>query len=132
MVLSAEPVTAPDIGVRKARVEIVEERDLRCFYSRIENLNDAGKDDALQFHQVIASIFTKVAVIPFRFPMMVETEAELRGFLQEHAAEYSDALTRLRDAVQLVVVKFNSFHVSAFEEFLERLHELLLLFVAEF
>jgi hypothetical protein len=59
------------------------------------------KASALQFHHVVSAIFAHAAVVPFRFPTLVADENELTSHLRAHAAEYRDALVRLRGMVQM-------------------------------
>lgn len=93
-------------GVQGAAVEQVCDSGLCCFYSRIEQLvSDPAsvKDSALQFHKVVSSVFAQAAVVPFRFPTLVADVDELTSHLRQHAAEYRDALVRLRGMVQMEV-----------------------------
>jgi len=93
--------------MRNAKVEEMAHERLRCFYSSF----DSGQftavttaftvDDALQFHAVVDAIFQQAAVIPFRFPALVEGEPELEKFLRQHSAGYEHTLTELGDAVQM-------------------------------
>lgn len=93
-------------GVQGATVEQVCDSGLCCFYSKIEQLASdpaSVKDSALQFHKVVSSIFAHAAVVPFRFPTLVADVEELTLHLRSHAAEYRDALVRLRGMVQMEV-----------------------------
>jgi gas vesicle protein GvpL/GvpF len=55
------------------------------------------------FHGVLRQIFAQTAIIPFRFPTIVESENVLREFVESRSAEYSSALRRLRNKVQIDV-----------------------------
>lgn len=55
------------------------------------------------FNQVLQRIFAQAVIIPFRFPTIVESEDTLRQFVEGRAAEYSAALKRLRNKVQMDV-----------------------------
>jgi hypothetical protein len=103
VVSDVAPDIVPKTGVRHARVEEVSHERLRCFYSRFEpeQLTAVTTEDALQFHAVVNAIFQQSAVIPFRFPTLVEGEAELEEFLRQHSSGYERALTELRDLVQM-------------------------------
>jgi hypothetical protein len=48
-------------------------------------------------------VFAQTAIIPFRFPTIVESEAVLKEFVESRSAEYQSALHRLRDKVQMDV-----------------------------
>lgn len=106
MVQSDVSTVAPARGVHEAEVEWLDERALRCFFSRVA-ASFAGasvevlKEDALRFHSVLHAIFAQTAVIPFRFPTTLDTEQELRRFLTAGASSYREALARLRDIVQM-------------------------------
>jgi hypothetical protein len=105
MVQPQANVVAPARGVRDAQVEWLVESAVRCFFSCLEGSYASGsadtlKEDALRFHSVLHAIFAQAAVIPFRFPTVLEPD-ELRRFLAEGAAGYPDRLARLRDVVQM-------------------------------
>jgi hypothetical protein len=105
VVLSDAAVVEPACGVHEAQVEWLDESALRCFFSRLGTFAagsaEALKEDALRFHSVLHGIFTQAAVIPFRFPTTLESEQELRRFLNAGASSYREALIRLRDLVQM-------------------------------
>ena len=93
-------------GVQGAAVEQACDSGLCCFYSKIERLASdpaSVNDAALQFHNVVSSIFAQAAVVPFRFPTLVADVNELTAHLRLHAAEYCEALVRLRGTVQMEV-----------------------------
>jgi hypothetical protein len=102
---SAVPVEVPSLGVAGMVVESLEHSGLRCFVSRSPDsdrmLGPPARDAALAFHRVLQEIFRQTAIIPFRFPTVLSDETELTGHLNEHAAEYHEALARLRDVVQM-------------------------------
>lgn len=102
-----QSVVAPDRGVSGLPVESLEAGDMRCFFSGSSNrdqiLGPPARETALAFHNVIATIFRQVAVIPFRFPTILEGEKELRSYLTEQESVYREALVRLRNLVQMEV-----------------------------
>jgi hypothetical protein len=100
----------PDGGVHDSTVENLVEGPLRCFYSQLDRLTEGSREHALAFHRVVSGIFRQVAVISIRFPTLVRDEEELRDFLRKHTAQYSAALERLRDSVQMEL------HISAVGE----------------
>lgn len=99
----ADPqVSAPASGVRQAAVEEISHQDLRCFYSEFAQQPEAfTKEDALQFYATVEAFFNRVAVIPFRFPTLVESTEKLHEFLEEKSEPYASALHKLRDLVQM-------------------------------
>lgn len=96
---------SPLTGVSGAAVEAVEAGGVRCFFSLVadENSSTRPQDAALSFHRVLQEIFARTAILPFRFPTILEGEPELISHIQEHAAEYRSALARLRDLVQMEI-----------------------------
>lgn len=96
---------APFTGVGGAAMQALEAGGVRCFFSRVDAKDSSirAKDEALAFHQVLQRIFSHTAILPFRFPTVVEDEAELTRLIQERALEYQDALVRLRDLVQMEI-----------------------------
>lgn len=95
-----------------AAIESVSEGPLRCFYSRIESLPSISRADALAFHNVVSSIFRQAAVISIRFPTLLKSEEELRGFLRKQGLHYAAALERLRESVQMEL-RISSVRASA-------------------
>lgn len=92
-------------GVGGAAVEAFSQSGLQCFYSEFEAQDalrgEMAKDAALAFHRVVQEIFEQAAVVPFRFPTILAQRADLEGFVREHGAEYTRALARLRNKVQM-------------------------------
>ena len=78
---------------------------LRCFVSALgaRMPYDPVPEMVKQFNRVLQRIFSQTAIIPFRFPTIIETEDVLRQFVEPRAAEYVNALHRLRNKVQLDV-----------------------------
>ena len=101
----ARALSVPAHGVEDARVEFVEQDGLKCFFSRTPSLDSIlglpTKGAALAFHKVIQAIFTQAAVIPFRFPTILENEPELLGYMSRQKGVFCEALDRLRDMVQM-------------------------------
>jgi gas vesicle protein GvpL/GvpF len=98
-------IRMPGRGVKEAPVRSIDMDTLRCFVSDFaghvpqEPLPEMVK----AFNRVLQQIFEQAAIIPFRFPTIVESEDVLRNFIQSRAAEYSSALHRLRNKVQMDV-----------------------------
>ena len=99
------PIDPPSTGIGGVPIGILEECELRCFFSYVNDVNlgseAMAKNAALQFHAVLRAIFEKTAIIPFRFPTVVRDETELSDYLREHCAQHRKALSRLRDLVQM-------------------------------
>jgi hypothetical protein len=89
-------------GVGSMLVETVEHNGLRCFVSESKSVSPKDiRDDALIFHRVLKDIFQLAAIIPFRFPTILSDHSEVIAHLTEHSKEYTSALSRLRDLVQM-------------------------------
>ena len=95
-------VSPPVTGVREMAVEEMACRGLRCFYSKFQQRpENFTQEDAVDFYKVVQTVFEKAAVIPFRFPTMLEAKAQLDEFVQEKAQDYAAALERLSNFVQM-------------------------------
>jgi hypothetical protein len=93
---------SPHTGVGEMPVGSVEHMGLRCFVSESKSLDGKDvRDDALIFHRVLQDIFHLGAIIPFRFPTILSDRSEVIAHLTEHSKEYSSALSRLQDLVQM-------------------------------
>jgi hypothetical protein len=96
--------TAPQVGVSGAAVELLALDRITCFYSQLAELpgdQESVRLQALQFHEVVRHIFSQTAVVPFRFPTMLDDSEELCAYLREHAAEFEKKLHRLGGYVQM-------------------------------
>lgn len=104
---AAVAVETPATGVAGIKLEELQHRGLRCFFSRLESREYLSRvpvvECALAFHQTLQALFRHEMVIPFRFPTVVEGEEELKRDLQENGPRYSEALVRLRRMVQMEV-----------------------------
>ncbi len=91
-------------GVRNAGIEALDSSGLRCYYSTLEGIGPdrvAIQRDALDFHRVTRALFEQFAIIPFRFPTLVSSTAEIGAYLDQHAEAYGDALKKFADTVQM-------------------------------
>jgi len=106
VILAALKVTKPDFGVDEERVETLDLEALRLFYSDFDDsalAPEVFRQSALEFHRVIASIFRQTAVVPFRFPSLLQTREELETHLHANSHKYKSFLEKTRDAVQMEV-----------------------------
>lgn len=96
-------IEAPRTGVEGAQVRWIDVDMLRCFVSDFgtQMPNEPVPEMVKAYNQVLQRIFAQATIIPFRFPTIVESEGVLRRFVETRAAEYSDALSRLHDKVQM-------------------------------
>ena len=95
----------PASGVEGAPVKWIDVGNLRCFVSEFGARipSEPVPEMVTAFHQVLQRIFAQTAIIPFRFPTIVENEDVLRQFVESRSTEYSTALHRLRNKVQIDV-----------------------------
>ncbi|HEY6937490.1 MAG TPA: GvpL/GvpF family gas vesicle protein [Terriglobales bacterium] len=100
-------IEMPASGVAAAKVEELQEFGLRCCFSRLESRKHLSRIPAVEsaygFHQVLQALFRQAAIIPFRFPTLLENVDELRQHLREHAPQYIEALSRLRHMAQMEI-----------------------------
>jgi hypothetical protein len=98
-------IDIPPAGVAGAPVRSIDVGALRCFVSEFaaQMPNEPVPEMVKAFSEVLQRIFAQTAIIPFRFPTVVESEAVLTQFVEHRRAEYSGALQRLRDKVQMDV-----------------------------
>jgi len=106
VILAALKVTKPDFGVDEERVETLDLESLRLFYSDFDDsalAPEVFRQSALEFHRVIASIFRQTALVPFRFPNLLQTREELEAHLRANSHKYKSFLEKTREAVQMEV-----------------------------
>ena len=103
IVASSSAALAPEEGIRNAPLLEIEEEGLRAFYSEFQPSATSAREDALAFFAVNRAIFRDAAIIPFRFPTVLQSEEELGEHLVEHATQYATALQKLADMVQMEV-----------------------------
>jgi hypothetical protein len=99
-VISSQDQVATE-GVRGAPVRSMNFETLRCIYSPLIPPQEFNQDDALRFHTVLNAVFQQQAIIPFRFPTLLQNETDLRAHLHEKFSVYSADLQRLADMVQM-------------------------------
>lgn len=98
-------INVPAIGVQGNAIRSLKESGLCCFVSNYsdEPSTKPVREHALTFSRVLQDMFGQIAIIPFCFPTLLADQAELSAFVREHAAQYHEELSRLRDAVQMEV-----------------------------
>jgi gas vesicle protein GvpL/GvpF len=98
-------IKVPEVGVQGHAIRSLHQSGLHCFVSDYgdQAATNPARESALAFSQVLQEIFRQTAIIPFCFPTLLQDEAELATFLHEHAAQYREDLTRLRNLVQMEV-----------------------------
>jgi Gas vesicle synthesis protein GvpL/GvpF len=98
-------IDIPHSGVEEAPVRGIDVHVLRCFVSDFgSSMPDEPVPEMVKaFNRVLQRIFAQTAIIPFRFPTLVESEDLLRQFVESRSLEYGSALQRLRNKVQMDV-----------------------------
>src|SRR5215469_5270279 len=92
-------------GVRGSAVSASEQSGVKVFYS--ENtapevwLQEPLRSSAKQFHGVQQELFRAGAIIPFRFPTILESGDKLREHLDLRSTEYKSLLRRFANRVQM-------------------------------
>jgi len=105
-----EQIVNPASGVAGAVVRARRIGGLQVYTSEIadpaERFGNAEslKEATLQFQQVLREILLLITPIPFRFPMMVESEEDLERHLEQEKETYRAALERIGGAVQYEMV----------------------------
>jgi Gas vesicle synthesis protein GvpL/GvpF len=94
-------------GVAGTPVRRREWAGLAAFFSPSEDsavwLRAPLRTSALEFHRVCMAAFESDAIIRYRFPTVFQTEQELAGYLEQHAAEYNQVLRRIAGMCQMEV-----------------------------
>lgn len=98
----------PKSGVAGAPIRSLSVAGLLCLVSDFDSPLDRESlpQFAQAFHQVLQRIFAQTAIIPFRFPTVIESEKELTQFIGDRSGEYRAALERLRNKVQMDIRVF--------------------------
>ena len=101
---SSEPVHSIS-GVAGLAVLELKHAALQVFYSENQSseiwLREPLQISAPKFHRVQRELFRSAAIIPFRFPTIVESADKLREHLDQRSAEYKSLLRRFATAVQM-------------------------------
>ena len=123
--ISETEAPPPKDGVRGRAVVREAIAGMQCYFTEFPaGLAKLTKEDALAFHHVITAIFARVAVIPFRFPTMLEGKGELEVYLETEGHDLLESLQRLREFVQmelrLTVGEANAATAGSGKEYLER------------
>ncbi len=101
-------LTLPATGVQGAAVKEIAHGRLRVLWSEVEWPFEpaAMQRNAIEFHQVVNHVFTRVAVAPFRLLTVFDDRQSLEAFVAEHARSFSADLERLREFVQMECVLY--------------------------
>jgi hypothetical protein len=105
----ADPSASPNSqnGVAGSAISTLEHSGLGVFYSEDATadtwLRAPLRTSAEEFHRVQRELFSRGAIIPFRFPTILESENKLREHLDQRAGEYKNLLQRFATSVQMDV-----------------------------
>src|SRR5436305_3057315 len=101
-------LTQPRTGVAGLAVLCSEFNDIVVLFSKgasSEAWTGAPlRESAQAFHHVLQQVFSRGAIIPFRFPTLMKDEEELTAYLLENAAYYFSSLRKFENSVQMEAV----------------------------
>jgi hypothetical protein len=94
-------------GVAGSAVSESEHTGIKVFYSENATsdiwFREPLRSSARQFHRVQRELFRASAIIPFRFPTILEDSAKLREHLGQRSTEFKSLLCRFANSVQMEV-----------------------------
>jgi hypothetical protein len=94
-----------ETGVRGSAVSASQHSGVKVFYSEDTTpevwLREPLRSSARQFHGVQQELFRAGAIIPFRFPTILESCDKLRQHLDLRSTEYQSLLRRFANRVQM-------------------------------
>ena len=92
-------------GVAGTPVSRIEGSNLAAFVSRNDHhevwLRTPLSTSALEFHRVLTGLFKAAAIIPFRFPTILESDQELAELLNQRSSEYNTLLSKFENWTQM-------------------------------
>jgi len=100
-------ISIPGSGVQGQPILAVQHSGLQCLLSQFKTAasarNEAVRDSALAFNRFLQSVFEQTAIIPFRFPTLVNEQPEIVAYLRQHESELSAALKNFRGMAQMEI-----------------------------
>jgi hypothetical protein len=100
-------IDVPKQGLQGKKIEDIVESGLRCYISNYTADDPASKqpvrEAALAFNRILQTFLRQTAIIPLRYPTVLADANEVSSFLRDHAGEYRDGLSRIRDGVQMEI-----------------------------
>jgi hypothetical protein len=100
-------VVLPSQGVQSEAIVSQVEGSLRCLTSQFTAAKSGGEESirnsALIFNRVLQTMLSQAAIIPFRFPSVVEDAQAISSYLRERQAVLLADLASLRDMVQMEI-----------------------------
>src|SRR5581483_7307950 len=100
-------IRVPEVGVQGEPISLIRESKLACLVSQFTTVksgsNEPLREAALVFNRVLQAVFQQAAIVPFRFPTLVENEREISRYLQERESELLRDLHRFREMVQMEI-----------------------------
>ena len=101
---SLVPLDAPS-GVANSPVCRLEHSGVAIFYSESDTpeiwLRAPLSTSVMEFHRVQKEIFRSSAIVPFRFPAILDSKDELLKHLDERSGTYKDYLQRFAGCAQM-------------------------------
>jgi hypothetical protein len=91
-------------GLRDASLRVIGDGDLFAVVSEHgDSRIEASEDDLWAHEDVVEALMDRAAVLPMRFGSSVPDEQAAHALLRERRQEFTDALDRVRDKVELGV-----------------------------
>jgi hypothetical protein len=99
------PQNESQTGVAGTAVYRIEGSNLAAFVSRDDHrevwLQAPLSTSALELHRVLTGLFKSTAIIPFRFPTILENDQELTELLNQRSNEYNALLSKFENWTQM-------------------------------
>src|SRR6266699_303572 len=93
------------LGVAGTPLSRIEGSNLAAFVSRSDHrevwLQAPLSTSALEFHRVLTELFESAAIIPFRFPTILENDQELTELLNQRSSDYNTLLCKFENWTQM-------------------------------
>ena len=93
------------LGAAGTPLSRIEGSNLAAFVSRNDHrevwLQAPLSTSALEFHRVLTELFKSAAIIPFRFPTILENDQELTELLNQRSGEYNTLLSKFENWTQM-------------------------------
>lgn len=102
----APGLTLPALGVNAGQVQAAASGELSILWSKVEWPFEPEhlQKNAVEFHEVVRSVFHQTAVIPFRLLSVFEDQLAFESFASENQHRFLEDLVRLKNFVQMECV----------------------------
>jgi Gas vesicle synthesis protein GvpL/GvpF len=102
----APDLTLPAVGVKTGQVQAAASGELSILWSEVEwpFAPEHMQKSAVEFHEVVRSVFRQTAVIPFRLLSVFEDQQAFAAFASANQQRFLEDLDRLKTVVQMECV----------------------------